>query len=298
MIATSARHSVLLGLIALLIVVLVVLSGGLRSVHFHPGKPLPQGQSVQFPQANNKSLPPSITLVNLFRFALFAILIVGGSLSVIAAIVSPEFRRTLIHLLIPAAIIFIVIYLLTLFLSPIHRSAMPMHRALPPRPPAGVPKQPVHVTIPTGTPSHWWTLLIALGGAILVAGTGIAVWWWLKVRREQSIARESILEQLGEQADIAVSRLRDGDDPRTVVLRCYQQMCDILNKYGHVSNPEYFTPREFARQLHARGMSTEYADRLTAIFEQVRYGHRSGPEFAHEAVTCLNAIKTAYAPGG
>ncbi len=297
MIATSTRRSVLLGLIALLIVVLVVLSGGLGGVHFHPGKPLPQGQSARFAPPNTKSLPPPITLVNLFRIALFAILVGGGILSVIAAIVSPNFRRTLIHLLIPAAIILIVIYLLTLLLPLIHPPTVPAHHA-PTPPPIATPRQPVHVTIPTETPSHWWTLLIALGGAILVVGAGIAAWWWLKVRRERSTAPESILEQLGEQADIAVSRLRDGDDPRTVVMRCYQQMCDIMNKYGHVSNPEYFTPREFARQLHARGMSTEYADRLTAIFEQVRYGHRYGPEFAHEAVTCLNAIKTAYAPGG
>ncbi len=300
MIATSARQSVLLGLIALLIVVLVVLSGGVGSVHFNPGKPLPRGQITRPPVVSaTKPVAPSLTAGIVFRTIVLAILIIAGIIAVIGAIVSPEFRRFLLRQMVPVGIILVAIYLLSLLLPPIHlrtrSSPRPGHLTPPP---AVTPSQPEHVTIPTATPSHWWTVLIALGGAMVVVGGGIAVWWWLKLRRERSIARESILKQLGEQADIAASRLRNGDDPRTVVLRCYQQMCDILNKYGHVSNPEYFTPREFARQLHARGMSTEYADRLTAIFEQVRYGHRYGPEFAHEAVTCLNAIKAAYAPGG
>ncbi|MCK4681559.1 DUF4129 domain-containing protein, partial [Candidatus Bipolaricaulota bacterium] len=59
-------------------------------------------------------------------------------------------------------------------------------------------------------------------------------------------------------------------------------------------NFSYFTPREFAERLRSSGMMVVHVDRLTAIFEQVRYGGRPGEAFVDEATASLEAIEEAY----
>ena len=77
---------------------------------------------------------------------------------------------------------------------------------------------------------------------------------------------------------------------------CYKEMVALLCTQASVSGVAALTPREFAGALRARGMEDEHVDRLTAIFEQVRYGGRPGIAFADEATACLDAIRVAYEP--
>ena len=293
MIATSTRRSVTLALIAVLFGVLVILSAGLGSLHFHPGKPFPHAQHKPPVNVTPELTAPATSFIDVFRIIVLVLVIATGVVGVIGMILSPEFRRFLIRQLIPVGVILLAVYLLSLFIHPIqHVPVRPRPAPLPA--PVTTPSPPVNISLPAGKPSHWWGVIIAFAAALLAVGAGAYGWRWVTTRRNRP--QKDILRKLGEQADIAITRLRDGDDPRAVVLRCYQEMCDILHKYGHVANPAYFTPREFAHQLHARGMSIEYADRLTAIFEQVRYGARTGSGFAQEAIACLDAIKHMYAP--
>ena len=55
------------------------------------------------------------------------------------------------------------------------------------------------------------------------------------------------------------------------------------------------TPREFEQYLAKSGLRTEDIQRLTRLFESVRYGDKSpGKREEKEAVDCLNAIVRAY----
>ena len=67
-----------------------------------------------------------------------------------------------------------------------------------------------------------------------------------------------------------------------------------MSQAQHIPNYSYFTPREFATHLRKRGMKDEHVDRLTRIFETVRYGGRSGVGFVDEAIACLESIQRAY----
>ncbi len=297
MITTFTRRPIASALIIVLFGVLIILGSGLKSVHFHPGKPIPRVYRTSPVAHNFTPAPPSTTLIDIFRILILTLSIGGGVIGAIGAILSPEFRRFLLRQLVPAGVILLAIYLLSLFIHPFKH--VPIH--VSPRPaPAPTLAQPpsVQVPMPAGAPSHWWGILIALGAALLVVGTGMFAWRLITGWRMRKATADDVLRKLGKQADTAVSRLRAGDDPRAVVLLCYKEMCNILHKYGHVANQAYFTPREFANQLHARGMSHAHADRLTTIFEQVRYGNRQGSQFAREASTCLDAIRNTYAPSG
>jgi hypothetical protein len=57
------------------------------------------------------------------------------------------------------------------------------------------------------------------------------------------------------------------------------------------------TPREFERELVRAGLPALPVERLTRLFEHVRYGvHAPGPEEQHEAISSLEAIVTALGP--
>jgi hypothetical protein len=74
-------------------------------------------------------------------------------------------------------------------------------------------------------------------------------------------------------------------------------MSETVSREERIPNFSYFTPREFAARLRSSGMMLAHIDRLTAIFEQVRYGGRSGGAFVDEAIGCLEAIEEAYSKG-
>jgi hypothetical protein len=51
------------------------------------------------------------------------------------------------------------------------------------------------------------------------------------------------------------------------------------------------TPQEFAQRLERAGLPGDAVNRLTRLFEVVRYGDRkSAPKDITEAVSCLNTI--------
>jgi len=140
-------------------------------------------------------------------------------------------------------------------------------------------------------PSNVQTILlaIALSSIVVVAG-GVALTKWLKARPEAT--DDGYEEILGSITD-AAHRLRAGEDPRTVVLFCYQEMIRILSIKGKI-DASCLTPREFEVRLHDLGMSGESISQLTVIFEIVRYSGRVDDTFAARALTCLEAIQEAH----
>ena len=272
---------------------IAILSGGLTQLRFQPGKPFPQGAPSTPPGSGGSGHNPQHAwLAEAIQHILYPTALFIGVAGVIGAIISPRFRRFLLHQLLPVLILFLIISLLLTFFHA-DRNVAPAHTPAP-SPPAQPAVSGEGYTPPAVTPPHWSVILIALGAAIGIVGFGFAVWWRFQRARPVPIEQD-VLAELGEEAGAAVDRIRSGANPRDVVIMAYKEMCDILSP--RVENPDYITPREFARRLRTRGMRNEHVDRLTKIFEDVRYGHREGPRFADDAVSCLEEIRDAYAQG-
>jgi hypothetical protein len=279
-----------------LFAILFVLVGGLNSIELLPGKPLPN-PFAEVNQAPVGTAPPGGSWgAEAVRTFIQVILILSVAVIVVFAIISPEYRRQLI---VVALIIAVGLFVLSRF--------EPGETSLPPQEQGPMnldfgeapPQEPVSVEIPEVRAPNWGVILGAIGASLLVTGLALLflrkVYPLIKARQE---AKDILLDELGRRASEAAERIRAGDDPREAVLRCYKEMSEILSREERVPNFSYFTPREFAQRLRARGMEDNHVDRLTAIFEQVRYGGRRGRGFADEAVACLEAIQQAYAHGG
>jgi len=290
---TNRGKLLLLSIFLLVFVGVAILSGGLSSLRFQPGKPFPQGASTAPPEVGDTghNLQPA-WLAEAFQRILYATVLLLVAVSVIGAIVSPQFRRFLLRQLPPILIIFLLIALFSVLFHPERVKPPPSQPPASAAPPAAG-SAPEYVP-PVVNPPNWSVVLIALGAAGGMVGLGFAAWWRFR-RREPAPGEQDVLAELGTEAGAAAARIRHGEEPRDVVIRAYKEMCEILSR--RVENPDYLTPREFARRLRARGMRDEHVDRLTGIFEEVRYGHREGTRFAGDAVSCLEEIRDAYAQG-
>jgi hypothetical protein len=72
-------------------------------------------------------------------------------------------------------------------------------------------------------------------------------------------------------------------------------MSEVLRENRNIERRKAMTPREFEEHLTEIGMSDEHTQRLTQLFEGVRYGARpSRGRTVLEARSCLRAIIAAY----
>jgi len=287
------RQRLLIAVLIALFGVLFVLIGGMNGVHPLPGQRLPN------PFADIADMSPSTSpggpawgenAVRIFIQSLFAL---GAAVILLFVVISREHRKQF-------AIIFVILLVISLGLAQIHD--IPQSEQSPEPQQAtdmGIgdapPVEQVYPDIPPVVASNWQVILIAIGSSFVL--TAIGLLFFLKVYpalQSRRSDRDDLLGELGKSAGLAAHRIITGDDPRKAILRCYQEMTEIMSQAQHIPNYSYFTPREFATHLRKRGMKDEHVDRLTGIFETVRYGGRSGVGFVDEAIACLESIQRAY----
>jgi Domain of unknown function (DUF4129) len=135
-------------------------------------------------------------------------------------------------------------------------------------------------------------IVVAILLASIVAIVGIVLLRkWLKGRPlKPDDGQDEILASVTD----AARRLRAGEDARTVVLFCYQEMTDILSTAGQI-DATYLTPREFELRLRRLGMSGVSVTDLTSLFEVVRYAGRIDGDFADRALACLDTLREVHA---
>lgn len=135
---------------------------------------------------------------------------------------------------------------------------------------------------------QWVVLLVALILAILAVGglLGAARFFW-----RRSHISSSPLEQLAQEAQEALVALEAGAEVKDTVMRCYFEMSRVLDEQRGIRRAGTMTPREFERELKAAGLPDTHVERLTRLFEGVRYGARVADEREErQAVACLTAI--------
>lgn len=115
--------------------------------------------------------------------------------------------------------------------------------------------------------------------------------WRLWHNRRRS---EETLDLLAREARSAVEALRSGGDIRNVIIRCYFEMVQVLNRQRGITRKEGMTPREFERRLFELGLPVEPVTKLTRLFESVRYGAKDlGEVEERQALAYLEAIVQA-----
>ena len=101
----------------------------------------------------------------------------------------------------------------------------------------------------------------------------------------------SPLAELAEQAEDAVEAIRAGADLRDTVVLCYYRMSQALQEQRGIWRETAMTPREFETYLARSGIPVEHVQRLTRLFEKVRYGAKTiGAEDERQALSSLGAI--------
>lgn len=137
------------------------------------------------------------------------------------------------------------------------------------------------------SPTLTLLLSLAVGGALTI----LAV---LLYRRWRNQLTPAPLAQLAVDADSAVADIQAGGDLANVVLRCYADMTHTLARWRGISRPGGMTPREFAHALSEVGLPRRSIERLTILFENVRYGAIAPAKRDElEAVSCLSEISDA-----
>ena len=136
----------------------------------------------------------------------------------------------------------------------------------------------------------WVFLLIAalLGLVVLL------LWRW-RASRVARVKPPALSEGLAQRAGKAAQELEQGGDLKDVVLRCYRDMCLLFGKQHRITLTLDMTAREFRRALQELGIADEHVDRLTGLFERVRYGGWESSEAERRlAIASFQAIDRQY----
>jgi len=282
---TNQHKITLLALLSVAIIFIILISNGLSQLHLHSGDIsglialLTQGvRSVRSaPVLSQSDGSPSFGLLR----PIFWVLLIA---TVLYAVVSPRFRRSVFRA-------FIVILVLLFLLNRIPQNQTGERETEPMGGSAGlemgeaaIPEPPAFVT----NPPDWFVIAVnALLVFLLLGGLWLV---WRMWRREPDT--QTLLVQ---ELESALSDLEAGGNLSDVVLRCYARMSQVLRKSRNIERHQAMTPREFERYLSEIGMQDKHIQRLTRLFEGVRYGaHPSGGRAEREALACLTAIVQTY----
>lgn len=286
-------------LLSAAIAAIVLMATSLSALELHPGEPFPLAailrEQLKGMKRGRGEIPP-MPGGDIIGVALRATLILAAALSpfaIIYCIISPEARKRVLG----SVITFLAIYYLLMRLRPALsdiEGKVQLPNQAPGRMPEGMSSAPDVEFAADPSPGLILAANIAL--ALLLAAAVVAVIWfiWQYTRRARSArtAKETApLEQLAQEAQEAIGAVRSGADLKDVVTRCYFEMMQILREQRGIHRQRAATPREFEIRLEEIGLPAEQIQRLTRLFEEVRYGDKSpGKQQEDQAIASLTAI--------
>lgn len=264
------------------VLALLLLAAGLSGVTLGPGRAytLANGRIVvQAPDGAALESAPVQAFAYLLMIVCFAAIVLYLLFSMLSELAQARLRPRLLTRIAALLPLFVLVAMLINLWRNLGPGEEPM--------PAPLPVAPTGEPFPTFAASPpWWLALVV--GAILAALLAAGAWFFWRRSREPE-------RPLAALAQAALADIRAGGDLRDTVLRCYRDMSQVLRERRGLEREQAMTPREFAEYLAAEGLRDEHIQRLTRLFERVRYGGTSADERdSREAVECLGAIVAAY----
>jgi len=265
---------------------LTVLSVSLREVDFNEAQPIGRSDAEPFPLLNRV---PVTQEQGDFWSQILPWMVLVLLIALVAMLLSPEGRKKLFRMLVRGGAIYLAVYFLLknypeIFSNLLLDLAAPSadgqaeHLAEIP-PPVFTPPQP------TAFVSYTTSVLIVLA---------LMYFAWRLYRTWTELNPPARQGPLSEIARIARSSLRDlssGRESTDVILHCYFRMSDAVADKKNMRRESSMTPAEFAMRLERSGLPGDAVQRLTRLFEGVRYGsQKTGPKEINEAVACLTTI--------
>ena len=242
------------------------------------------GEETRPPRLSGAAMALDPLSVQLLRYAFWLML----AITLIYAIISPKYRRKLIRVLLLAALLLYVAQRIIVERAPGEQperlGGIAQQADLPARP------TPVPPDFVIDSPP-WMALAASLALAVLLLLPLLLL--WRRRHNPDEAARQAIADEAGR----ALEDLHAGQGLRDVVTRCYIQMSDIMQHQRHVRRHASMTPRDFERHLAELGLRNEDVQRLTRLFERVRYSPlEAGDPMRAEAESCLQQIVAVYGP--
>jgi Zn-dependent protease with chaperone function len=203
-------------------------------------------------------------------------------------LLSPKLRKQILLAFFRTALIFLVLtYLLQNDKLPFLKNLQFASQAGENPNNIGLPAPPVFQP-PQVSP--FLSYVLSLGIALLFIGlVMVANRWWAKQRQLQ--ADELSLDDIALIARSSLDDISRGGDWENVIVNCYARMSQVASAKRGLHRHESMTPGEFASLLKNAGLPADAIQRLTHLFESVRYGKfKSTQKENDEAINCLTAI--------
>lgn len=143
------------------------------------------------------------------------------------------------------------------------------------------------------SPSAQTALVVA--GVLFAIGLLVLIWRWWQYHQDIKAMSEIPIDELRLRALEALHELRRGDAPLAdLIRRCYREMVQTVQEQRGVYRERHITPREFEQRLLKSGFPQPPVQRLTRLFEQVRYGNsNAGEREKRQAIDSLEEIVAA-----
>jgi len=282
----QGKYPVLIfSLLALL--ALLLLAGELKNVSFEPGQTVSRTESrtIQFAVERTIAQITDVPFWKQIVFWLTVFLIV----LLVSSLLSPEFRKRLILSFIRFAALVIVFLYIIKYNPGLFQGLFNFAQADANSGAGASANNPPPVFQPPQI-SSFLLYLISFGiFLLLIIGFIVFSRWWS--RRQAWLKSHRSLEEIADAARASLDDLASGRDWDDVIIKCYARMSHVVDARRGIHRANAMTPAEFAVWLVRAGLPREPVQRLTHLFETVRYGgRRSGSEEIDEATNCLKSI--------
>jgi hypothetical protein len=286
-------RKVLLLALGIALVAMLLLSAALPELEFLPGLSFPTSAVEDGEGAGGIS--PELDEAFRTAFRIFTVIvIVGLPFVIVHALLTPEGRKNLLKGMVPIILLGLLLYLALRAGNRLEEQMLPTPTVMPePAQVTPVPDELLEADVADfaamdRSAPQWliWgaIVLLALIIALMLVGMGRFL---LRYRTHPP----SPLAELADQAEVAAEAIRGGADLRDTVMLCYYRMSQILQEQRGIWREMAMTPREFEGYLTRSGIPGEPVQRLTRLFEKVRYGaHAIGAEDERQALSSLRAI--------
>ncbi len=275
-------------LLACALGLILVLAAGVGNVQLSPGRTLGPMAMPAFSRGGAPQMDGT-GLITLFRIVM-ALLIAMIPVVIIGAIFSKSIRNQLFKSLLVLGVMLLAVTLLRdLKPPPFIEAAANAIAAQEAAAETGANAVPDFVFTPDQAALQ--TIVLALAALLVIGGLAmLSLWWVIRNRRNPPAA----LKAIADEAQTAIDALRTGAALDETIVRCYRDMCEVLQRERGLARAQTMTASEFERSLQNKGVPHDAVRQLTRLFEDIRYGAAvSGEREKTLAIDSLSRIAAA-----